>query len=459
MTTMSTLRAMRTRVAGWHAWSLAALVVALGLGVLLLFVAVTRAASAPSTPFPPAAVAALQPSGLDWLELALRLVEACAFAALGALIVARSSAHAIGWLFCAVGLEVVVEYFAGFYAVYTLFVAPGTLPLGLAAGWLQHWIWVSFSALLAVFLPLRFPTGHLVSARWPPVWWLAVGVTAGVALLLAFAPIPLGNHLDGFDVLNPLGVAGLAVAAPVLTVLVVLFLVIVLLGVASLVERLRRARGVERQQIKWFAYLTIVLALLYVAQAVAQNMLGISSPFVDVAYSLGIGIGIIGLPIATGLAILRYRLFDIDVLIRLTLVYGTLTALLAGIYVALVLAAQAMVRALAGQAGQQPVVIVASTLLVAALVTPLRHAIQVAIDRRFYRRKVDAERTLSAFGATLRGEVDLAELSAHLLAVVEETMQPEHASLWLRPLLPMPPRSTPSTVPVPRRAPLSGAAG
>jgi hypothetical protein len=441
---------MSTRVASWLAWSLVALAVALGLGVLLLFVAVTRAAAAPGSPFPPAAVAALQPSGLDWLVLALRLVVAWAFAALGAVIVSRSPAHAIGWLFCAVGLEFVVQEFAGFYAVYALFVAPGALPGGLAAGWLQHWIWLSYSALLGVFVPLRFPTGRLVSPRWRPAWWLAVGATAAIALLLAFAPIPLGNHLDGFDVRNPLGVAGLGATPPApFYALLVLFLASVLLAATSLVVRLRRARGEERQQIKWFAYLCILLALLYLAQTVVQNVLGISSPFVDLAASLGLTIGLLGLPVATGLSILRYRLFDIDVLIRRTLVYSTLSALLAALYFGVVVGLQTLVGSVNRAAASSPVIIVASTLLIAALFNPLRHHIQAFIDQRFYRHKYDATKTLAAFSATLRTEMELAQVREQLVAVVSETMQPAHVSLWFS----TPARKAEPSLELPRRVP------
>jgi hypothetical protein len=176
-----------------------------------------------------------------------------------------------------------------------------------------------------------------------------------------------------------------------------------------------------------------------------RDVLELPIPFLVLALDVGYYTAGISLPIVTGLTILRYRLFDIDVLIRLTLIYSTLSATLAAIYVALVLAAQAVLQALtaqaaqaaqagqAGQAGQQPVVIVASTLLVAALVTPLRRGIQATIDRRFYRRKVDAERTLAAFGATVRNEVELEQVRERLLAVVNETMQPAHAALWLRP--------------------------
>jgi hypothetical protein len=287
--------------------------------------------------------------------------------------------------------------------------------------------------LLVALVPLRFPTGRLVSARWQPAWWLAVGMTAAGVLLQAFAPGPLANILYGAHVLNPLGVAGLAAPIAVLIpVLIPVLLASILLAVASLGVRLRRARGVERQQIKWFAYCAVLLALDFVAQTVAQNVLGISSPFVDLAASLGLTIGLLGLPVATGLAILRYRLFDIDVLINRTLVYGTLSAILAGLYFGVVVGLQTLVGAVNSTAASSQVIIVASTLLIAALFNPLRHGIQATIDQRFYRGKVDAERTLANFGATLRSEVELAEVSAHLLTVVNETMQPAHASLWLR---------------------------
>ncbi len=329
-----------------------------------------------------------------------------------------------------------MRYFTEYYAVYALFVAPGALPGGLAAGWVQHWVWLVVDMFVVALVPLRFPTGRLVSARWWPAWWLAVGATAAETLLLAFAPIPLGNVLDGADVPNPLGIAGLAAVGPAFIVqalLIVVLLASMLLAVASLVVRLGRARGIERQQIKWFAYSAILLGLLEVAQSVVQDVLGISSPALDLAWTLSFFVAIIGLPVATGLAILRYRLFDIDVLIRRTLVYGTLSAVLAALYFGVVVGLQTLVGALNSTAASSQVIIVASTLLIAALFNPLRHGIQATIDQRFYRRKVDAERTLATFAATLRSEVELAEVSAHLLTVVNETMQPAHASLWLRP--------------------------
>jgi hypothetical protein len=425
---------MSLRLAKWVAWSLCALTVALSLGFLALFVAVTRAASASGTPFPPEAAAQLQASSLDWSETLIGLVACLAFAALGALIVSRYPTHAIGWIFCALGFLQVVEPVTGYYALYALFVAPNTLPLGLLVGWLQNWIWVIEAALLVAFLPMLFPTGRLFSPRWKLAWYLAIGATVAGALGAAFHPGPLWNYLDGFGISNPFGLPRMGGLVLMLSDAPFgLLLASMLAAAASLVVRVRHAWGIERQQIKWFAYFGVVLVMLFVVQFVVQYMLGISSPSLAVAWTLSWSIALIGLPIATGLAILRYRLWDIDVLIRLTVVYGTLTALLAGAYVALVLAAQAVVQALTGQTGQQPPVLVASTLLVVALSAPLRRAIQAAIDRRFYRRKYDAERTLATFGAALRQEVDLERLRQLVLAVVEETTQPAHATLWLRP--------------------------
>src|SRR5262249_6092749 len=160
----------------------------------------------PGTPVPKEVAAGLQRSGLGWLQVAFYLAMACAFAALGAVLVARQSAQALRWLFCTLGVVGGVEYFTEYYAVYALFVSPGTLPGGVAAGWVQHWIWLVGIMLLVAFVPLRFPTGRLVSPRWRPAWWLAVGTTAAEVLLLAIAPIPLGNVLAGADIPNPLGI-------------------------------------------------------------------------------------------------------------------------------------------------------------------------------------------------------------------------------------------------------------
>src|SRR5258706_15250672 len=184
---------MSTRVASWLAWSLVAPTLARGLGPVTLMVAPTRAA-APGSPVPSEVAAALRLSGHGWLQVVFYLATACAFAALGAVLVARQSrqpqpAHALGWLFCAFGVVGGVCYFTEYYAVYALFVAPGVLPGGLAAGWVQHWVWLVVVMFLVALVPLRFPTWRLVSPRWRPAGRRAGGPPAGEACLLAVARV------------------------------------------------------------------------------------------------------------------------------------------------------------------------------------------------------------------------------------------------------------------------------
>ena len=204
-------------------------------------------------------------------------------------------------------------------------------------------------------------------------------------------------------------------------VLGVILGVVVIGAVASVVVRFRRSRGIERQQMKWFVYAVAPVLVM----PIEDYLPGIIS-------SVALGAVLIGLPAAIGVAVLRYRLYDIDVLINRTLVYGSLTALLVTVYVGSIVVLQAVFRSLTGQ-DSQLTTIVASTLAIAALFNPLHRRIQAFVDRRFYRRKYDAEKTVAAFSARLRDETDLAELNEELLAVVRETMQPAHVSLWLRP--------------------------
>lgn len=427
---------MSARVAKWLAWSLFALTVALGVGAIPLFVAVTTAASAVGTPLPTQTVAPLDVSALVWIETPLVLLAIWTLSALGAVIVSRYPVHAIGWIFCAVGFQLVAEEFAGYYAIYALFDARGVLPGGLIAGWVQNWIWVVSISLLGAFVPLLFPTGRLLSRRWRPAWWLATGATLAVALSSAFAPEPLDNWLIGLGVPNPLGVAGLGDNLTIVLEVAPysLLLASMLVAAASLIVRLGHARGKERKQIKWFAYFGVAFALFFVLRGVVRDLLGNPIPLLVLALDVGYYSAGICLPVVTGLAILRHRLFDIDVIIRRTLVYGTLTVLLAGLYLGLVIGVGGLVRAAFGLSEQEPLTIVASTLAVVALAQPLRRGIQTTIDRRFYRRKYDSARTLAAFGATLRVETDLVALSERLVMAVQETMQPEHISLWLRSL-------------------------
>ena len=342
-----------------------------------------------------------------------------AFVVVGCLIMARRPGNVVGWIFSAVGLLAMTGGLAEQYAKYAYVTHPGSLPAPMVATWIVGWIWSPTIILTLVFTLLFFPTGRLLSPRWRPVAWVAAGVTMAYAVLGALNPslqLP-----DGRTVANPIGVAGIgnvdeSTLGAALSGLVLFSLVA---AIVSLVVRFRRSGGVERQQLKWFTYAGAMVLLAPLSNVLLPS-LG-NMPYVV----------IIALPIAAGIAILRYRLYDIDRLINRTLVYGLLTAILGLVYASAVLV---LGEVFGGVADDPPSWAVAgATLAVAALFRPARRRIQAAVDRRFNRRKYDASKTVEAFSARLRDEVDLDTLSAELLAVVNQTMQPTQASLWLRP--------------------------
>jgi len=332
------------------------------------------------------------------------------------------SENPIGWLFCAIGLLWAVIHFIGEYVIYALLATPGSLPAGELASWIYSWLWVPSLGLL-VFLSLLFPKGRFLSSRWRWFGRLSALLTVLGAVLAAFSPGPIVLGLPGIR--NPLGVESLPNAyKPVQA----LMLVLLAISVVSLLMRRLYARGVERQQTKWFTYTSAVAA----SGAILQYI--ISEPL-ELAWLGGVGhalvlIGLASMPISMGIAITRYRLYEIDIIINRTLVYGSLTAVLGTLYFCGIVALQRVFVALTGE--QSTLAVVASTLLIAALFSPLRRSIQSFIDRRFYRKKYDARKTLEAFSATLRDETDLEALSNDLVGVVRETMQPAHVSLWLR---------------------------
>jgi hypothetical protein len=354
------------------------------------------------------------------------------FPAVGALIFLRRPEHPIGWLFCVTNLGWAINNFAGPYAKYALIVNPGVVPGGRLAAWVYFWPGPVSVALL-VLLFLLFPDGRPLSPRWRLVAWLTVGYAAVSAVTLAFAPGPIDDTI-GFDVVNPAGIPGpfghvVALLAGITQPLTVPLLVVALI---SLALRQQRARGQERQQLKWFTSALILYIILvgtdttlFLYYKSASALPGWASTFNAVAITSDILI-----PISAGIAILRHRLYDIDVIINRTLVYGALTASLVLLYFGGVVALQYVFRAFAGSESQLAVVV--STLAIAALFNPLRHRIQGFIDRRFYRRKYDAARTLEEFGSRLREETNLDSLRDHLVEVVRETMQPAHVSLWMR---------------------------
>ncbi len=353
------------------------------------------------------------------------------FGTVGSLILWRHPAHRVGWLFCWTGLIITLGEVGDEYAAWALFVRPGQLPGGLLVVWIINWLWVLAALPQLGLVTLLFPSGELPSPRWRPVAWFVVLDTILLALCFAFAPGDFGSSYT--TLVNPFGLRGSDSWLPGLRSASLLAATVPLgLGAAHLLRRLRAAGGVERQQIKWFVYSAGVATLVAPLANVVPTPAGVSPALLPSLFALAM----LGLPAAVGLAILRYRLYDIDLIVNRTLVYGALTATLGLVYFGSVVLLQGLLGAVTGE-GRSELVTVLSTLTIAALFSPLRRRLQAFIDRRFYRRKYDAARTLSAFGASVRDNVELDTLSDKLLAVVDDTMRPEHASLWLRP----PPRS------------------
>jgi hypothetical protein len=395
------------------------------------------------------AVATLDTSdGRETAEGTAVLVSWLAFPVVGAILASRRAGGPIGWICLAVGLALGAGAVTDRYSAYALETNPGALPGGTYAAWFTSSSWVLFIGLIGVFLVLFFPDGKLPSARWRPLAWIGGAAMATAWLGVAFTPGRIGD-VAGAKLENPLGIESAEPAIGVVGMAGVFVLLACIAGaVISLVVRYRRSHGVERQQLKWFVGAAVLTATIFFiaspAGLLSDSLEAVLNSLAFVAWAL--------LPVAVGVAVLRYRLYDVDVVINRTLVYGLLTALLAGIYVGCVLLFQLTLRPLTEGNG---LAVALSTLAVAGLFRPARNRIQAFVDRRFYRRKYDAERTLQAFAARLRDEVDLDRLHGALTAVVAETMQPAHMSLWLRDG-----RSavTPA-VTVPRRSPSTTEAG
>jgi len=349
----------------------------------------------------------------------LTLATVIAFSVVGAIVASRRPSNTIGWIFCGTGLMVGLNTIAGGYAEYWLASGSGPRGLGETAAWVASWAWIPRLVVPTSFLLLLFPDGRPPSPRWRPVAWCAgLGIT-GFVVGLALEAGPLE---DFPQIANPYGVD-----SPIVGVVggAASFVVggSMVASAVSLVIRHRRGGSEQRQQIKWLAYGgAVVVGTLFVA--------GFISIWSAEASIMVISLALLGLPIFTGIAIVRHRLYDIDLIINRTLVYGSLTVLLASAYVGGVVGLQAVFRALTGQ--ESTLAVVASTLAIAALFGPLRRRVQALVDRRFYRRKYNATKTLAAFNARLRDETDLDTLGRDLMGVVRDTIQPEHVSLWLR---------------------------
>ena len=348
------------------------------------------------------------------------------FATVGLLICRRRPSNAVGWLLLSAGVGFGTVSVIHQYVRYALVTEPGSLPAGEAIAWLNFWVWIPVTALAVVYLPLLFPNGRPPTARWRPVLWLAGAATAAVSLSLALSPGPLDDTLP--EVANPLAPAWAdSVNAVLDSIALALTLVSLFAAVAAPIARYRQARDVERHQLKWFAYAAVLVVAAFILPAAIDP-----SGFTENTLLAGTvqAVAIPLLPAAVGIAIFRYRLFDIDLLINRTLVYASLSVLLALVYLGGVVLVGALLRALTGQ--QDELAVAASTLAVAALFGPARRRIQAFIDRRFYRSRYDAALTLESFSGRLRDEVDLDALRGDLLSVVGDTLRPAHASVWLR---------------------------
>jgi hypothetical protein len=352
--------------------------------------------------------------------VALQAVWAMSFPLVGAVIATHRPGNPLGWMFLVIGLSQGLVVFGYEYANYVFRTAPGTGPGGGLAVWVGQWAWAPALVLVLCFVPLLFPDGRLPSRRWRPVAWLA-------AILIVVITVPRAVALwpwRGPALLDPEGVDRAMGDSGILGF--VLYLLLVGCGLAcltALLLRFRRSRGIERQQLKWLLFacaVTIAIFLIVQPNTTSQWELGLllALPLYP------------AIPVAAGVAILRYRLYEIDRLINRTLVYGLLTAVLGLCY-----AAGSLLFALVAGAGAEPPswLIAAATLAAAAVFRPVRGRIQAVVDRRFNRRRYHAAKTVEAFSARLRDEVDLDTLSAELVAVADHTMEPTMISLWLRP--------------------------
>ena len=418
---------VNTRAYSWLAWALAGLSGAMfvaGAILTILSLYVTAPAAQPSS---------------DWgsggaIGDLLILAPFLAFTIVGALIASRRPENPIGWICLVAGLFWTLIVLDGQYIAYALATTTGGVPLPAAVA-LNQWLWVPPVGLLSIYLILLFPDGKLPSRRWRPLAWFSGAVLIMVSLAIALTPGPLPD-LEG--VRNPFGLEGYPWIADASNVIPILMPLCAVASALSLVLRYRRSGSEEREQIKWIAFAGSFVGLM--SLVTVCSTLIFEPLFLGATGTQPLWLGILqdvellsftGIPVAVGFAVLKYRLYDIDLLINRALVYGSLSATLALVYFGGIVVLQRLFVVLTGQ--QSTLAVVASTLLMAALFSPLRRRIQRFIDRRFYRKKYDARKTLEAFSTKLREGTDLDALSNDLVGVVRETMQPAHVSLWLRP--------------------------
>jgi hypothetical protein len=394
----------------WSLWGLALLFVALSF----FFRAIGGAASQSNAP-------AVNDIGPVLLAAELALVT------VGALVAARRPGNPIGWLLLAAAVSITVGDFADSYAVFGLLARPGALPGAGVMAWLSEWSRgpTILGAFALVFL--LFPEGRPLSPRWRPIVWL----TAAITPLLGLGALKPGPLDDYALVNNPFGIGGAAgrVAQGAGNAAFFVLLAVLATSGLSLLIRFRRATGDERQQLKWFASGGVVLIVAFLIAPIIWFTPALNGTSL---WPILFVLALVAIPLSAGVAILKYHLYDIDLIIRRTLVYSVLSGLLVFVYFGSVVFLQSILRAMTGQQ-QSQVVVVVSTLGIAALFNPLRRRVQDLIDRAFYRRKYDAALVLAAFRASARDEVELGPLVERLLQAADDTVRPEHVSVWLRP--------------------------
>ena len=368
------------RATSWLAWSLWALSLTLTVLAILLLALIL---SHPHTH-----------TFDDWLDSTLNAVF---YSSVGAIVASRRPENPVGWLLCLWALSESIYHFSAQYAIYALLAQPDSFPAGEAMAWVSSWLVFIIIGFSVLFI-LLFPTGRPPSRRWRWVTWLTVAFVLVGAVSGAFSSGPV----EGLGpIRNPLGIEGFSNFSNSI-LLNMVATVLVVAAALSVFVRLRRAKGIERQQIKWFAYATAAAVMGLVLAEVIPDVIEVPLWFERIGNAIFLLL-IPAIPISMGIAILRYRLYDIDIIINRTLVYGTLTATLALVYFGVVTTTQALFRTLTGQQELPQLAVVASTLVIAALFNPLRRRIQSFIDRRFYRSKYDARRTLEAFSVKLQG--------------------------------------------------------
>jgi hypothetical protein len=404
------MTAVMRRRAGAIAWAACGVTMTLAAARLVLAIADPESSSADSGPLVPGGGIAVE--AFETLVLILLGV-------IGAVVASRQPRNAVGWILCAIPVSLGL-LILGSHVYWSIALEhPEGNGVAEFLAWLTSWIWIPAMIPALILFPLLFPSGFPLTPRWRPLVWVALAACLAVFVGTAFAP----GRLEEYPIQNPLGVEG-ALKVPVQVIGglgFALMLVGMLAAAASLVIRFRRSRGDERQQLKWVTAAAALFLVIFVfpTDKIAGDDVGFASLL----------LGLLVIAAAVAIAVLRYRLYDIDVVINRTLVYGALTATLAAAYLGSVLLLQLLLRPLTADSN---LAIAGSTLAVAALFRPARARIQGAVDRRFYRRKYDAARTLERFGTRLRDEVALDNMSGELRAVVVETMQPAHVSLWLR---------------------------